>query len=603
MMKRILVLVFVCGIGSFAALAQAPAPPTNVRLVTGAAVLSSSELVPLGVFASPNSGTTSASFTLPVTGRYESDGKFHYLQVRGDGSIGEFAEPTLSPMSTPYASIPAATWDTWTGGGGQGVWGTPNWNDDCTNLGNTANGRPSCNAAIFGVKWFPDQQAICETWSPLYGSLYPHAATFGCYTLSESTHTLANRLGCWGMSNVANVIAAGGMLEIPDAWANANLSGRKYVIGFGEPGALGGLTNSHGPDLHAFAWPAQNDCPSTATGGTYPYTLTGTVMEEHLAGSAVGPNCYMDANTANKIGCTPTQAPTRPYAMAQKWTGYSSSTYVFNWNPWSGPSPLPATQHGWMSAYATQWALDWYDDTAFGGTRYGVVMPYVTPSGWLNQTVLASPAPTYVYDQSKFFYPLITFAVSSLDTHDGATVNPGDIIWVQGCRPGTDLGCTTENMDYLDYAVVRSVSGNVITAYVTNLDNCSSCSHVPPVGGLVLEGGLYVHGMPNLIRQVERLKVCDPNVYRAVIADPSQADLVQCDDEIDAHALAPFFGCPTCPETIYDSKGQMDMKGVPVTYGTPVSVLADPEHRKIRVAYSTGKNGYVVIAVWGVVPK
>src|SRR5437763_3774352 len=98
-MKRILVLVLVCGLGSFvAARVQAPAPPTNVRLVTGANVLSSSELVPLGVFASPNSGTTSSSFQLPVTGRYEADGKFHYLQVRGDGSIGEFTEPTLAPM-------------------------------------------------------------------------------------------------------------------------------------------------------------------------------------------------------------------------------------------------------------------------------------------------------------------------------------------------------------------------------------------------------------------------------------------------------------------------------------------------------------------------
>ena len=567
--------------------------------MTTAAVLSSSELVPLGVFASPNSGSASSSFILPVTGRYESDGQFHYLQVRGDGAIGEFTEPTLSPMSTAYDAIPAATWDTWTGGGGQGIWGTPKWNDDCVNFGNTSDGRPLCNAAIYGVKWFPDQQVLCETWSPVYGTLFPHAAAFGCYKLNESTHTLATRVGCWGMSNSTAVITAGGMLRIPDSWAAANLpAGVKYGIGFGEPFNLGGLSNSHGPDLHAIACPASNDCPATAYGDLYPYTVTGKVLEEHLSGNpGTGPDCY------GKVGCTPTQAPTRPYAMSQSWTGYNSSTYVFSWNPWSGPAPLPATKHGWMSAYATEWSMDWYDDTPFGGNRYGVVVPYVTQSGWLNQSVLASPAPTYSFDQSKFFYPVITIAVSSLDTHDGATLNPGDQIWVQGCKPGVDLGCDTANNDQLDSAVVQSVSGNVITAYVTSLDDCISCSHVPPVGGTVYAGSLYVHGAPNVIRRVERLKVCDPNVYLAVLKDPSQADLVQCNDEIDAHALAPFFGCPTCSETIFDSHGQINMKGVPAQFGAPVSVLADPEHRKIRVAYGTAKNGYVVIAVWGVVPK
>ena len=590
-------LIFVFWLGVFLApasfidapnFAQAPAP----------AVLSSSDLVPIGVFQSPNSGTNSASFLLPVTGRYEADGKFHYIQVRGDNNVGEFTEPdTLAPMTTAYDSIPSATWDTWTGGGpGTGNWGMPDWNDDCANPGNTSNGKPPCNAAYFGIKWFPDQQALCMTWSPLYGSLYPHAATFGCYKLNETTHTFSTRIGCWGYSNVANVIAATGMIRIPDAWAAAHLpAGMKYAGGFGQPGALGGLSNSHGPAIYAFAWPASNDCPNTATGGTYPYTIAGTVLEEHLSGTSVGPHCY------NDVGCTPTKAPTRPYAMSQAWTNYNSSTYVFNWNPWSGPSPLPATQHGWMSAYATSWMLDWYDDTAFGGSRYGVVMPYITPSGWLKQTVLASPAPTYLpAGTDGFFYPRVTFAVSSIDTHDGATVNPGDTIWVQGCRPDIDAGCTAENMDHMDYGVVQRVSGNVITVYVTNLDNCTKCSHIPIVGGPVWEGGLYVHGMPNFIRGTERIKIIDPASFLAVIADPRKADLVQSSDEADATRLAPFFGCPTCPQTIFDSKGQMNMKGVPAGFGIPVSVLADPEHRKIRVAYSTGKTGSVVIVVWSV---
>jgi hypothetical protein len=518
-----------------------------------ASLLQTSDITCAGVFLTPGVQMGGKTSAYPVTMRYEN-GNRHYFMYDGTGHILEFPEPTLSPCNTVLSQVNRASLESW-----GGDWGTFD-----VNGGDNVIPGISFTTAM-GLNYDSVSSRLLLSWVDTYVGYLPHNS-FAAASLVDNSHSLSTS-GCWGITNLNPKIAGSGILNIPSSFVSSYLpSGARWGIGFG--GAVASYTGlSLGPTLIAIAPPSNNSCaPNTDN-----FVSSGTVLAKYGQNN-VGPNCSTNGNSptgpGSGLGCTPTEAPTAPYAAKLGLSTYSKDMYAPDWDPWQG--------HGWFG-FSTAFNMGWYDD----GIKNGIVVPILAPEGWTTPTILGNPAPTFDTPSKNIYYKTGTLYVSSTSTHDGNNINPGDMIWIQTCTPGVDTGCEVLNGRQLSFAIVDSVSSSTgrISFHLMDSDYGSG-NHLPVIGGKIYHGCLYAHGSPTCSRGVYRLQIYDPAQYAEVVSGARQPYDVTYDQEIDMTSLVPGFGCPSC--------------GSGVKIGTehhgPVSTMPDPLAHQIMIAFDDGNS-------------
>ena len=526
-------------------LAQSVLAPFLVSAGASPGLLQIADLSCAGVFLSPyvNQGAhTGDSGPYPTTYRYES-GHRHYFTLDGHGIVWEYPEPaTLSSCSTALGSVTRASLEGWGGN-----WGTPTVNaGDNFTPGNGATWNALHSDATNGDNLF-------ASWAANYVNVGNHngAATL---VLNDTAHTIAVS-SCWGVTNIPMSRVGSGVINIPADFVAANLpSGYNYATGQGWYIASVTSGSSEGPTMYALPLPSSNACASNTD-----YFQTATTMSDYQ-NNTVGPNCAPPST----LGCTPSQAPTLPYAEQIAYTNYSKSTYANDWEPYGG--------HGW-AGFGTVGNYDWYEDLV----KKGIVMAFLTSEGWANSTIVSSSSTTAA-------------VISSLITHEGYHANVGDYVWLQTCTPGTDPGCSTVNGGDVSAVTLDTVnySTGAITYTVVSSDP-SSGNHFAVPGGFFNLGCTYYGGNPGCSRWELRMQVFDPATYAQVIAgslQPSQP-VASDDQEIDT-TLIPQFGTPST--------------GGGITYASVAGVMADPTAQQIMVAISNNStsSGQTLIAVLNV---
>lgn len=458
-----------------------------------------------GVFKTPTIATQTFTTYYPMTYRYEGATR-HYLLFNGQGHVRDYVEPTLSACGTSVASMNAATNASF-----GGDWGT---------FPVSANGGfvpGSSSTFARGLFYDTDSAQLLLSWFPSYGSVTYNNSLAGA-TMNAGSHTLTVN-GCWGFDTgtALNTLMTGtGFVKIPATFAATYLTaGRTWGIGSG--GSVGYASgNSYGPVLVAVDPPASNAC---ATDTDYDITSY-DVLERH--GPLVsGPNCWGgNGNAGTGLGCTPGGAPGTIKAAQSSFAAYSVDMYTQTWDPYGG--------HGWHT-WDTTHSMAWYDD----GVKYGVVVPFSTPSGWLNTTVAAASSPT-------------SFTATSLDMNDGTPVQVGDLLWVQTCTVGVESGCDTTNGNHLSFARVTAVNQGTKVIDFTNIgaDPSTGGTHTPVVGGVLYGGGVYAHGSPTTSRFTWRFQIYDPAQYAEVKAGTRAVSEVTYTEEADFTGVVSQFGNP-----------------------------------------------------------
>jgi hypothetical protein len=456
----------------------------------------------VGVFKTPGMATGTPSVGMPVTLKEFNGTSRVYLIYDGTGDVLEFIEPTLSACNTAIASMNTATYPGWGG----------NWGSfDVQAEGGFIPGSQSTLA--HGLYYDSVTSKLVLNWATNYaGGTFSN--TVATATMDSGTHTLTVT-GCYKFSDHPPPQTGLGLTIIPDAFVTANLpAGRRWAL---LGGNLASQENSMGPTLTAVAPPADNDCdPNTS----YPLTNVTTPLSLYLA--TVGPTCDSGDDQMPDVGCTPSQAPTAPYAAKQLFADYSMTTYGWAWTPYAG--------QGWWTT-STGGRIGWYDD----GVKHGVIVPYHTPSGWLNTTVSASTTPTGTQ-----------FTATSIDMHDGSNLNVNDGIWIETCTIGVDgAGCEQTNQKNLSTSYVTAIdTGTKLVTYGVMSADFGSGNHLPVVGGKVLAGCIYAHGGQHCSRGIPRLQVYDPAQYAEVAASTRELYDVQYTDEADMSAVWHHFGSP-----------------------------------------------------------
>ena len=493
-------------------------------------LLKTADLSCAGVFLSPAVPQGGHTTVYPVAYRYEN-GARHYFIYGGDAHIYQFPEPTLAPCSTPLNAIPHASFESW-----GGDWGRLQVN---------ANGHytPGRNSTMAHRLYYDAASSqLILSWYPAYAAV-TFNNSFAGVTLNSASRTMTLN-GCWGIPAHNTVRTGSGVMAIPPSFVSQHLpAGRRWAVGFG--GSLGyAVANSYGPFLTAINPPAANPCaPDT----DYDVTSS-TLLESHLA-NGNGPNC-----STRKVGCTPSRAPSAPFAARQAFANYSVDMYVTTWDPYDG--------RGFFT-WDTFFSMDWYDD----GAKHGIVVPLVTPSGWLNTTVSASPAPT-----------ANTFTIPTVDMHDGAALKAGDIIWVQTCTPGAVAGCATLNNNHLAFARVTSATATGAITFSAMYTDGTGANHPPVEGGAVYAGCIYAHGTPTCTRYTWRMQIYDPSQYAEVIRGSRHPSEVTYAEDADFTKIISHFGVP--------------MSNPGYVGGTqPIATMADPAAKQIMIAVANAKPG------------
>jgi hypothetical protein len=519
-----------------------------------------SDLTCSGVFLGPYMPTASPGYTTtyPIGYRYES-GARHYFQFAADGHLYEYPEPTPSSCATAVGSITQATVEGWGG----------DWGTIPVNAGD--NYIPNQNSVFAqGLYWNEAASQLFLSWYASYAAVLQHN-TLAAWTLTDAGHTTTLN-GCWGFDTPYNMTQVGsGILTIPSQWVTDHLAaGRNLAVGFGGPIGYA-PANSYGPVLVAINPPANNACASVTD-----YFLSSlTELEKHNVNNSTGPNCAPSGSqTPATLGCTPATAPTTPYSAQIGFANYSDAMYTTTWDPYGG--------HGWFS-WETSHAMGWYDD----GVKHGMVVPYQNPSGWLSQTVLGSPAPTFNGTSG-------TFSIASTSTHDGYNVNPGDLLWVKTCILADGAGCTAGaigNQDDLSFVRVDSVNtGTGAIAFTTTDFDFGTGDHKPVVGGGVFAGAVYAHGSPTSSRYAMRMQIYNPDQYAEVIATTRQPYNVIYAEDGDFVSQLPTFGSPSAGSGVKSS-----------AYGGPIisGVMVDPTHHQLMIAVSRAKlSGFYASAIF-----
>lgn len=479
-----------------------PQPPSGGELITTA------DITCAGVFKTPTITTQIYTTAYPMAYKYES-GTRHYFLYAGNGHVREYVEPTLSSCGTSIASMNTATNASF-----GGDWGTFPVNNALGYI--PGDGVGTNGKHLF---WDEDSQQLILSWALTYSAVV-YTNSIAAATMNSGSHTLTVN-GCWGFdtgTGLNQLLIGTGFMKIPPAWATANLvTGRTWAAGFG--GSYGYATgNSYGPVVVAIDPPASNACAASTD-----YDITSyDILERHgpLSG---GPTCTSGgSNNGSGLGCTPSGTPGTIKAAQTAFADYSVDMYGTTWDPYGG--------HGWHT-WETIHSMGWYDD----GVKYGVVVPYATPSGWINSTVAAGTVSSS------------QFTATTLDMHDGTPIQVGDLMWVQTCTPGVEANCSFTNGNHLSRIRVATVDqGTKVVTFTNNSAPTGVAGpHVPIVGGSLYAGAVYAHGDPASSRFTFRMQIYDPAQYAEVKATTrGVSDVVYAEDVDFSSLISAQFGAP-----------------------------------------------------------
>ncbi len=501
--------------------------------------------------------------------RYDTgDGTRHYFTYTSGGNVFENVEPAVmsscgTANDATVIAAPAA-WGLGPSGDPHGSdWGRFPFQSDGSDDG--LPGDPTSSTAYSGMKWDKLTSKWLSFWEETYGGDGDLGKpAFGASTMDFSTHTFIP-YGCWTTNpSLPQQQLGTAAMQPPASWISTNSAllpagSNFWILGFGGP--IGVTTAvSMGPSVFLTSVPGSgNSCTSNVS---YP-TPTGKILSNYQPNpdATMTPNCWL----SGVLGCTPTGTPVHTYPAQNSFTGYSSAIWPQDWVPYGG--------HGWDWT-GSAFGMDWYDDGVF----HGVVKPYSIASGWATGTTPASPAPTYNAGTH-----LVTWGTSSIDTHDGYTINPGDGIWWQACTAGVDPGCS--NANGLDQACgsIDSISGTgpyVITAVAFAICGDSGGLFKPVVGGHWQFGANYAHAavFTFLPRTANRMQIINPDEYVKVLNGTySTPDLPVAAEDADATNIFAGMGGPsTGSGVVVSNPGNV--------WQVPV-VTEDAAHRRIIVSF------------------
>jgi hypothetical protein len=503
----------------------------------------------VGVFTTPWQNTGNISVNYPMDLKGEIDGRPNYIQLTGDGYVGEFVEPeTLAPCDTvDLSTAPQATFGK--------VWGKipPIGRKNGTLLDGFANyysgikyDAPTGMAIVNGTGTYLSNGPGVNSFAFLKFNPDSTLSFYGCYALSATTH---------------QAMASASTVDIP-AWF-LKAYGLPDTHRFGISGSYAGATaggGSLGPAIAAISLPPPNDC---APGKDYPLD-GGIVLSRFPAvpGTPANPGPSCKAPDFGGHGCdvTNTPIPPGPIPARTAHTEYSYYEYTSDWEVKDGKGFWGS----WIGGLQA-----WYDDTAVGGNRSSLMSFMFRTQGWVNQRVKANPAPGV-----GFFY------IDSVSTHDGSTIRPKDVGWAVTCRVGASPGCTTKvnnrHMSFIEVTKVDPATGRVDFTYQSTDEGTGD--HAPVAGEKVHFGVVYAWGMPRASRM---------SLGRAIWNVPQMGEIAQgkrqpyqLDYLSDVPLNFPGIGChlPSCV------KPGVDIRSF------PAALIPDPKRRRLLHVVNYGKR-------------
>lgn len=513
----------------------------------GGELLALTDLTCDKVFLSPDIATNGAYIggVYPTTYRYNGATR-EFFTIDGQGHVFSFLEPAGSSCATALGSVAEASWPGW-----GGDWGlvTPMHND-----GEIVPITDSFTT-ISGLSYDNQADEFVVHWNSNYNSPHNHN-NLARFTFDEGDHSMTSH-GCHAVDGVNNIRSNTGILMIPSSFLSTHsLTGKYWGIG------LGGLfspQSSAGPAVFAVAPPSNNVCASNTD---YAFGTPETLML--YANGNGGPTCDDLLNDGGPL-CGDTNPITRPHAARMSFTGYSSQMYTWTWEPSDGT--------GWMG-WDTGLRIAWYDDRTEGGSKHGLLVPFMTPSGAINTTVAASPAPTAT-----------SAKLTSLLMNDGENINVGDTLWIETCEVGVTPDCdTADNGRNFSIVVVDTVNDgtNVITFTNVNGD-FGSGDHVPLVPGKVWGGSVYMHGSPSDTRRTVRAQIYNPAHLGEVADGTRDEDQVVYAEEADWCSIIHHLGCPSAGAGIPSA---FSSHGLSAGRATIAAALPDHDAKQIIVAVS-----------------
>jgi hypothetical protein len=551
---------------------------SRIRLrgrTSSAGLLDVSEFTCIGQMRTPNLWPPNTeAWGLAMAMREEGGSRQWFTMGQSDPGRDNFAsyrEPgTLSTCATAQASANQMTFEQ--------DWGPITVFEEDDYVPQCGPSNPNCATQGTGLTWDPVEEVFLKFWASTYstGGTVPRNSV-AVIEPDEMAHTMST-VACFGLEGVNQVQSGGGVMLMPSSFTgtySASLpASARWAIGTG--GHLGYATgNSYGLAAFAIARPANNSCSGANV-------LVASASQKAMAYNtynATGPQCA-EGPLPWFLDCTPANAPTAPYHMKMAFTGYSS--LYATWNPYGG-----------VGYYGSNTAFNpaWYDERPTGGSRYGIVVPMRQPSGWLEDTVQASPAPALVGSG-------VEFTVSAVDTHDGYVPFVGDFIAVVTCVVGVDTGCIVDNNNHLSVgriSAINTTTKRITVDPVLSWDSASSGTHTPVVGGQVQFGCLYVRGS---------FVTCSRGTYRMQVIDPAQLG------EVAAGSRNHY-------DVIYSSEADITATLIPNRGGLAsgsginiyeasrdhiLSVIPDAPNKRIYVVVQSfvGGNTFNSVYVWGV---
>lgn len=539
-------------------------PPPPPPIITGQGLpIAREDIACTKVYYSPLFGTGSNSTFYPFTSYDRDDGAAWILHMTGDGHLADFAEPVGVPCDTPLALIPEAPY-----GNDYGTLDT---------IHSSTEQVPSktSNAMYAGLHVDPVARPRRVTVGTvgIYVSAFVENNKF-TFTFDPATSTKVLK-SCWLVAGRPMTLTGSSDVTIPDYFSAAFTPGRTLSVGSGGPNGGVNAGVSLGMVGFAVAPPPDNPC---AAATDYPTADSGTTLVYHPpnesrssaepgSGGSGNPTC-----AGRGIGCKITVPASSPYPQRSQLC-VTSSTSVYNETLDPAIYPPDGKTYCWVGPISGGASWDWEQTP----TREMAISTMWHSSGWVNSQVAAAPAPapTYVFDGSNFNAGQGSFTCVDCYAHEGdrATSHPyqGFLLFVQTAPAGGD----DVNMRNWGCWVVDTY--NVTTGFTTGHWG-GSCGppmganpQVPMVGGGVLLGCVYPHGMPTCSSGNSYLQLINPSQLAQVAQGTRDPSTVGFDEEFPLAPYMPQFGCTTC------GTGGTTYAGAA---GPPI---ADGAHSKFRI--------------------
>jgi hypothetical protein len=505
------------------------------------------------VFLSPNidTGGGFGGGAYPTTYRYNGATR-EYFTTDADGHIWSYLEPAGSACATALGSVAAASLPGW-----GGDWGL------ITPMNNDGSIVPNVDSftVLSGLSYDDQADEFVVHWYSTYNDPHNHN-NLARFTLEETGHVMTS-LGCHAVSGVNNILSNTGIVMIPSSFLTAHsLTGKYWGIGHG---GLFAPASSAGPAVFAVAPPSNNAC---AANTDYAFG-TPTTLVKYLNANG-GPTCDDLLNDGGPL-CGDTTPITRPHAARMAFDDYSSQMYTWTWEPSDGT--------GWMG-WNTNLRLGWYDDRSDGGSKHGILVPFMTPSGAINTTVSAGATPTGT-----------SMRLTAIVMNDGYNIHPGTVLWVESCAPTLEVptgnapdDCdTADNGRNFSIIVVDTVNTTTKDITFTRTTTDASGDGVPEVGGKVWGGSVYMWGSPTDSRRTVRAQIYNPARLGEVADSTRDADQVIYAEEGDWCSVLHHLGCPSTGNGIPTTPSS---EGLSAGRAAITAVLPDHAAKQIIVAVS-----------------